>query len=212
MNYLVLLNGLPPDKSLCQRLAAASDAVICVDGALNYAYEYGIKPNIMLGDMDSANAAYLNALPPDTKIIRHCPIKDETDFELAINYAAENGADTLNVLGFFGGRIDQSLANIMLFLRAWRKGISIDARDANQRLFIREGSFTVHAHKGDTFSVIPMAAGIHVSLISGLFYPLNKYLLKTDQTIGISNVMTADEAFIESDGPVLIVITEALNE
>lgn len=212
MNYLVLLNGLPPDKNLCQKLADESDSVICVDGALNYAYEYGITPDIMLGDMDSANAAYLKELSPDTKIIRHCPIKDETDFELAINYAAENGADTLSVLGFFGGRIDQSLANIMLFLYAWRKGISIDARDANQRLFVREGSFTVIARKGDTFSVIPMEDGIRISLISGLFYPLDKYLLKTDRTIGISNVMTSDEALIESDGPVLIIITEACNE
>lgn len=211
MNYLVLLNGLPPDKPLCQKLAADADSVICVDGALNYAYEYGIRPDIMLGDMDSADPNFLNKLAPDTTIIRHNPIKDETDFELAINYASENGASKLTVLGFSGGRIDQSIANIMLFIRAWRMGIAIDARDGNQRLFICEGPVAVSARKGDTFSVFPLTEGVRISLKSGLFYPLDKYELKTDQPIGVSNVMTADKADIESDGPVLVIITEAAN-
>ena len=207
MKYLVLLNGTPPAERLCKHLANEADAIICVDGALNYAHAYGIVPDIMLGDMDSVNADFLDVLAPDTKIIRHNPIKDQTDFELAIDYVAENGGTDLAVLGFFGGRIDHSLVNIAMLLYAWRKGLRIDARDANQRLTVRSGEFTVTAHKGDTFSIIPLAENIRVSL-SGLFYPLDNYALRTDSSLGVSNVFTEDTATVKADGAVLIIVTE----
>lgn len=86
----------------------AGDTVIAVDGGLSHLAAYGIAPDLILGDFDSA------ALPvdPSCPTLRFPVRKDETDMQLAISEGLKRGEKHFLLLGGTGGRFDHTLANI----------------------------------------------------------------------------------------------------
>ena len=63
------------------------DLVIAADGGYIYLKELGIEPDVLLGDFDS-----LKRVPEHEHLLRHSPIKDDTDMALAVAYAHRNRA------------------------------------------------------------------------------------------------------------------------
>ena len=67
----------------------------------------------MIGDMDSLSdedRARLEAR--GCRFVEHPRAKDETDLELALTYAVQEGAREIVILGALGGRLDHLLANL----------------------------------------------------------------------------------------------------
>ncbi len=127
MDALIFANGDIDDGDMVSRaLAHAPDAlIIAADGGVRVAAHYGLRIDIVIGDMDSLPADDLAALAAQgTQILRHPAEKDETDLELALNLAVERGATWLRVIGATGGRLDQILSNIYLLALP-----SLDSRD-----------------------------------------------------------------------------------
>ena len=60
--------------------------------------------------MSCANGLLKDKCP----IQQHPAAKDETDLELALVYAANNYPGDIYLFGVLGGRLDQTLANILL--------------------------------------------------------------------------------------------------
>ena len=56
--------------------------------------------------------------------------KDETDLELALQIAIDEGATEIDVLAVLGGRLDQSLANLMLLTST---SLASDSRPGRSR-------------------------------------------------------------------------------
>ena len=54
------------------------DLVIAADGGYDTLYNFGMKPDLLVGDLDS-----IDAVPRGVEIIRHPIKKDETDMHLA---------------------------------------------------------------------------------------------------------------------------------
>ena len=54
-NVVLLCNGLFPTHLNSTKLLDNNDFIICCDGAANKLDEYGKKPNIIIGDIDSLN-------------------------------------------------------------------------------------------------------------------------------------------------------------
>ena len=67
-------------------LPQEGDLVIAADGGYAYLKQLGIQPDVLLGDFDS-----LEYVPEHDHILRHSPIKDDTDMALAAFYAQEKG-------------------------------------------------------------------------------------------------------------------------
>ncbi|MCD7817523.1 MAG: thiamine diphosphokinase, partial [Lachnospiraceae bacterium] len=94
------------------------DLIIAADGGYQYLKAAGVEPDVLLGDFDS-----LKRVPEHRHLIRHSPIKDDTDMALAAAYAENNGCEVYFLYGGLGGRLDHTLANLQLLTRLARKGM-----------------------------------------------------------------------------------------
>lgn len=112
MKTLVLTGGTFPKKEtalpvLEKVLGDLSDGVfiIAADSGLKIADEYGLVPDLILGDLDSVAPHILEKFKnlPKTTFIRD---KDYPDTELALKTARGKGSELTVLLGGGGGRLD----------------------------------------------------------------------------------------------------------
>jgi thiamine pyrophosphokinase len=159
--------------------------------------------------MDSLPAhhrANLEAL--GCQFVVHPRAKDETDLELALTYAVGQGAQEIVVLGALGGRLDHSLANILLLTLPVLEGVSIRIVDAGQEaLIVRGGEEAIlEGLPGDVVSLLPLGGPAKGVTTAGLAWPLACEDLSFGRTRGVSNEMTAAQARVEiAHGSLLIV-------
>ena len=90
--------------------------VICADAGYDTAVQYGVRPDLVIGDFDSAAKR-----PPETIRTIKLPVeKDVTDMMGAVMVGQKLGYKTFVLIGGLGGdRFDHSMANLdVLFLVA----------------------------------------------------------------------------------------------
>ena len=197
---IIIANGDPPDASDLARWLRLGDRLICADGGARVALQHGLYPQRVIGDFDSLNDAELQALERrGAQLERHPAHKDETDLELALLYAASTEpAGEIVILGALGGRLDQTIANVMLLampvLRDFR--VMIAAGD-EQSFLIRPGApFELRGRAGDIASLIPFGGDAHGIVTAGLEYPLRDESLFIGPARGVSNVMLGERATV----------------
>lgn len=83
------------------------DLVIAADGGLNYAEEWNILPDIIIGDFDS-----LGYTPSGSEVISLPVEKDDTDTLAAVKIAEERGYTEFFLYSAAGGECDHTIANI----------------------------------------------------------------------------------------------------
>jgi len=164
------------------------DYIICADSGYDRAKAFGIKPDVVMGDMDSTCET---EIPDDA--ITYPVRKDFTDSELAVNYALEKGFDEVLLFGMIGTRMDHSLANITLLQRIPNAVII----DENNEIYFADGKFTLSGNVGDNVSIIPFMGDCVVANSKGLDYPLFDTTIKCGTTLGVSNVMTENQCEID---------------
>jgi thiamine pyrophosphokinase len=173
------------------------DLVIAADGGTHHCLGLGIRPQVVIGDLDSVRDDELEALSAQgTEIITYPRRKDFTDLELALLEAQKRGADRVLVLAGLGKRWDQSLANILL--PAAFADLQISLVDGRQELhFLHPGEpFEISGQPGDTVSLIPLGGDAHGITTHGLEYPLYAESLQLGSTRGISNVLLEEHASV----------------
>lgn len=195
MRALIVLGGDMPTAALLERCMKDADLVIAADRGLAAFDAAGLEPDMAIGDMDSVPADVLARYGSRLPQQRLSCIKDDTDGEAALNLAIERGAKEVIILGALGGRLDHALANLMLLVRAHNLGAFAQIADERVRIFRVDGRAEITGAKGDTVSLLPLGQAKGVT-ISGFFYPLENYTLRNDQTLGMSNVVSAETASV----------------
>jgi len=98
-----------------RHLLQPGDLVIAADGGARIALRLGLQPQVVIGDLDSLPSSLRSRLQrAGCQFLEHSARKDETDTELAIRYALQAGAEEIVLLGALGGRLDHTLANVLL--------------------------------------------------------------------------------------------------
>lgn len=156
--------------------------VICADGGYDKALENGIVPDAVLGDMDSV----LGKVPKNSII--YPSEKDETDSEIAIDYALKNGFSELVLAGFTGTRLDHTLNNILILKRISEAGASGVIVDDNNEIYYLRDKLTVCGKKGELLSIIPVFSDLVGVTAKNLKYPLFNETLFFGKGRGVSNV------------------------
>ena len=203
MQALIVLGGDAPGRALLESCMRDADLVIAADSGLAAFDAAGLEPDLLVGDMDSVSADVLEKYAGRIPEHRLNCIKDDTDGVDALDMAIARGAEKITLLGALGGRLDHALANVMLLVRAHRKGAKAEILSESVRISRVDGYASLSGAKGDTVSLLPLGRAEGVTL-KGFFYPLDQAALESDYPLGISNVVTDDQAEIKADSGDLI--------
>jgi thiamine pyrophosphokinase len=209
---VLFANGDFPKPANVLSQISDQDILIAVDGGLKYISASNLVPDLIIGDLDSADPEAVENFRNLGVKIRKFPVeKDETDLELALTASLDYQPDAVWIVGGLGKRIDQTLGNI--FLIASPKFASLDMRlvDGVQEIFVIRKSQTIQGQSGDRVSLLPLNSPVTGISTNGLYYPLENETLSPHQTRGISNRMTQPDAKITIREGLLLCIHDKSN-
>ncbi len=210
MRAVIFVNGIIPDPRTMQRWLRADDDLIAADGGAHHAIAMGYRPRVVVGDLDSLDPKLAEELSAaGVEMEKHPPAKNKTDLELAIERAIRDGAQEILLLGALGGRLDQSLANVLLMAQQDWPAIIHLVDDTEIATVIHAGeSMTLEAAPGSTMSLLPLSAEVTGITYTGMLYPLNDATIKLGSTRGVSNEVVSAAATVSiSTGIALIIQT-----
>ncbi len=194
MKGIIISGGSPPTKELLEKEISTSSIIIGADSGANILYEYGLKPDILLGDFDSIDKKVLEYYKNlDCNIDIYPSEKDFTDTELAFNKATELSCDEICFLGCTGSRMDHFLGNLGLLKRCLKKGINAYIKDDNNYIFLTDKSLVLKGNRGQTFSLQAYSDVVKNLSIHNAKYKLENY----DLTLG--DPMTVSNEFLDTD-------------
>jgi thiamine pyrophosphokinase len=204
---VIIANGDFPDAHTARRIADQADILIAADGGACHALALNLVPHVVIGDLDSLDEGQQAQLrSAGARFIVHPAAKDETDLELALLHAVEQDADPIIVLAALGGRLDQTLANIILLTMPALVGRDVRLVDGSQSAFVVRDQAIICGEPGDVVSLIPLGGEARGVTTSGLAYPLKEGTLPFGPALGVSNEMTTSQAKVEvRDGLLLCV-------
>ncbi|OPZ62575.1 MAG: Thiamine pyrophosphokinase [Firmicutes bacterium ADurb.Bin506] len=193
------------------RLCLGETAVIiCADGGIVACRALGLRPDYLIGDLDSAPAPLVDwACDAGAEILRYPAAKDQTDLELAMERAVALGARRLAVTGATGGRIDHTLANIdvlMGFAHRLERIVAVENRGELIFLAGADRVATIRGRAGDTVSLIPGCGDARGVTTTGLHYRLLDEDLRYGTARGVSNYMTEPIAYVKMGSGELLVV------
>ena len=190
--------------------------VIAADGGYVRALALGLRPSLLVGDLDSLGPEHVAAAEVAGVTIHRSPSdKDESDTELALLEAVRAGATGVTVLGAFGGpRLDHALANLWLLAHPALAGVPVVLLDAAARVSLMtaprlDGSPVTRPLPGPPGGLVTLlpfggdAAGITTH---GLRYPLRDETLHTGPARGLSNVRVQTDAAVTLRSGRLLVV------
>jgi len=208
MRSIIFINGIISDYPSLNRWLETDDHLICADGGVRHCLAMGLQPTVIVGDLDSAPPQVVEDLVAQgVAVERHPPAKDQTDLELAIERALHDGADEILLLGALGGRLDQTLANLLILAqREWPVPIRLAEENQLAQVLTPGKTLSLDGQIGSTVSVVPLSPEVKGITFSGLAYPLENATLCLGSTRGISNEIALPPATITIDEGMLLVI------
>jgi thiamine pyrophosphokinase len=205
MSVLIFANGDLDEIEWIHPYMAEAMAVIAANGGTNHLRRLDHLPDIVIGDLDSLSApsrAWLQAA--GVPLLQAPEDKDETDLELALLHAATHYEEDILIFAAFGGRLDQTLANILLLAHPALAGIHIELLTPYERAWLVSAETEIHGEVGDTVSLIPLGGDVCVQSTQGLSWQLNNEKLTFGPARGVSNTLSAPTALLSISSGTLL--------
>ena len=203
---LIFANGLLPDLESTRTLIKPDDIIFCADGGTHHALALGLQPSLIIGDLDSMTPEIRRLIEQKAKIIQHPHDKNETDLELAIDYALEHKPGSILIAGALGNRLDQTLGNIALLSDIRLAALDVRLDDGVEEVFFCRKPVEVAGKNGDLVSLIPWRGEVVGVRTEGLKWPLLGETLYPEKTRGISNEMLGKAASIRIESGLLLIV------
>lgn len=193
MKGILFTGGAAPEYNFVKDEIGEAKIIIAADSGYDSAINMGVKPDVVIGDMDSINN--INILQEYLKenVLEFSKDKDETDTELGIQYLKDHHYDEIVIIGGGGGRMDHFLAILLLFDREFSPDIWYTNDTRFQKI---SGSCSIQYRKGQLVSFFPTGRGVCRMKSKGLKWPLDGLEWRRGD-MGISNITTEDPFFIE---------------
>ena len=108
-NYLISIGGNSTSNILS--IESNFDEIIAVDSGVEHLFKLSLDPNTLIGDLDSISENSLDKVKKNgVDIIAFNSNKDQTDFELALNYLEGVENSIIYIIGGESGEIDHLLS------------------------------------------------------------------------------------------------------
>lgn len=205
---VVAINAQYSDFKYFKNYINSETIIVGCDGGSNFLESVGIKPDVIIGDLDSLNnipksvlskmdSAPFEIIDNGVKYVVYPTDKDKLDSELAIEYCLNEKVDEIVCYGILGDRLDHILGNVFLLTKLKYKNTKLKFVDQNQETYIGQGATTIKGSVGDLVSLIPIDGKAEVTKSDGFKYDPSKYEMSTESNLGISNELTKTEAKLE---------------
>ncbi|MFB6466595.1 thiamine diphosphokinase [Cytobacillus sp. Hz8] len=188
-----ILGGGPSELIPELQSYAGEDVIwVGVDRGVYYLISKQMEPHIAFGDFDSVSEQeydlILNHVP---NVNQYQAEKDETDMELAIEWALKQNPEIIRIFGGTGGRLDHLFANVQLLLRPiiQEKKTIIEMIDRQNIVSVRkEGKYPLKKMGEYRYiSFVPISADVNNLTLEGFKYPLKDCHIPLGSTLCISN-------------------------
>lgn len=162
--------------------------IIAADGAGLKLLKMGIKPNIIIGDLDTFYKNPINYSLEDTLIIQ-IPEQETNDFEKALNYIIDFGFNDVLIVGFHGGELEHTLNNWSVFIK-FASRLNMCIYDSGRYAIQINKPIAFNCKINETISLVPQPK---VKLSTrGLQWELANEILELGVREGIRNVALQD--------------------
>jgi thiamine pyrophosphokinase len=212
--YIIFLHNKYPagDNDFYLKRLKGS-VTIAADGGVRFFKKNNLKPDVLIGDFDSAprlSAIYLKNI----EVIRFPSRKDKTDSQLALELALKRGAKDIEICGAFSkSEIDHTLANVFLLILASeyrRKNkiqISVKMVTPDTSILLADNeTIELKAHRGDFLSIIPLENNCRVEY-DNMDYPAPQKSLRMGESLTLRNRFVRSRSTFTAHGRVLVIIT-----
>lgn len=208
MRIIIVANGQLYHPELLKARLRTDDFIIAADGGAQHCLALELKPDIVIGDLDSLSKEQVAELKANgCEIHEYASRKDQTDLELALLHALSLRPDEIGVYGALGLRWDHSLANLLIAAMPQLAGIPIVFYAGYQRIYPVFHSTTIEGNPGDIVSLIPIGGTAHGVTTDGLEYGLENGSLPFGSTLGVSNILLGTYARVSLEmGQVLCIV------
>jgi thiamine pyrophosphokinase len=208
---IIFANGILPDLAAARRLIRPDDLILAADGGTRHALDLGLTPSIVIGDLDSITPEERKKMKEaNVQLIQRPRDKDETDLELALDYAIQNGGREIVILAALGGRLDQTLGNLALLTNFQLSTLNLKLDDGVEQTFFCRDRSEVAGRRGDLVSLIPWGGEVRGVRTQGLRWPLSGETLLPHKTRGISNELLGETASVEIESGLLLIVHRRL--
>ena len=181
--------------------AASATVLLAADGGANALADVGLRPEAVIGDLDSIRPGVRRWLGEDRMVPR--PDQDRTDLDKALEFALEErGLDRLAVLGALGGRIDHAAGNLGLLARR-AMGDRLPFVGSDHRVVAVRERTELDARPGETWSFWTFDPGIRVTL-EGVRWPVVDHALDVGGRPSISNQAAATVVTVAAVGGAVV--------
>jgi thiamine pyrophosphokinase len=203
---LVICNGEVLSRKAIAPLLREKPFIVCADGGADKARKLGIRPDIIIGDLDSISSATLKFFSSVETI--KVETQYSTDLEKALDYLVTHKYLNAVVVGAMGGRPDHALSNLSIF-KKYHKRIRLSFFDLSCDIQIVDRRIAFALKMGSVISLLPLGRCEGITT-SGLEFPLHNETLELGVREGTSNTVVSSPVTISvKKGSLLLFIVKS---
>ena len=201
-NYLISIGGNSTSNVLS--IESNFEEIIAVDSGIEHLLNLSLDPNTLIGDLDSISKKSLDEVKKNgVKILAFNSNKDQTDFELALNYLEVAEKSKVYIIGGESGEIDH-LISIFLLIPSKSFFENIIWLYGDKRIIFRQ-KLELNIKKLTKFSVIPLTDLTNLS-IDGAEWNLDNKDIQFGETLTLRNNTNEEQLNIRCDKGVFALI------
>ena len=201
-NYLISIGGNSTSDVLS--IESNFEEIIAVDSGIEHLLNLSLDPNTLIGDLDSISKKSLDEVKKNgVKILAFNSNKDQTDFELALNYLEETEKSKVYIIGGESGEIDH-LISIFLLIPSKSFFENIIWLYGDKRIIFRQ-KIELNIKKLTKFSIIPLSDLTNLS-IDGAEWNLDNKDIQFGETLTLRNNTNEEQLNIRCDKGVFALI------
>jgi len=213
---VILADGQFPTHPIPLSILMSARYIICCDGAAAKLLEAGLKPDAIVGDMDSLSETLQTEYAP---IVHKDDEQEHNDLTKAVRFAIEQNPASISIVGATGYQEDHTIGNIALlsYYKTLIDSASTISTSINSDipiiLFTDTGRFfpitkglSIDAPIGSNVSIFSLDTNITIKS-KGLCYPLDKVVFDSWWKATLNKTTKNPFELIFETGKVIIYIT-----
>ncbi|MFC0188940.1 thiamine diphosphokinase [Fictibacillus aquaticus] len=211
MQHKILIAAGGPEE-YWPDLGGTKNTIYCgADRGVFSLVKRGITPDYAFGDFDSVTVEEKKTfMKKKTVVFEYEEEKNETDLELALDWAVRQKPSLITIIGATGGRLDHSLINVQMLLKGAEYGVKTVLKDRQNEIeLFFPGTYTLTRKEleGACYvSFLSYSEKVEGLTLEGFKYPLSSAVLHAGSSRCISNELAEKNGTYSFNAGILMMV------